>query len=56
MLRNGPLKKAIDQAFGNLEAFEKKFNTSTAGIQGSGWGWLVSGTRYSAAVDVDLAM
>ncbi|KAM6497801.1 manganese superoxide dismutase [Amanita muscaria] len=40
VLRDGPLKNAIYQAFGDFDAFKKKFNTSTAGIQGSGWGWL----------------
>ena len=30
-----------------MEAFKKKFNAVTAGIQGSGWGWLGynSGTK-----------
>ncbi|GBE89722.1 Superoxide dismutase [Mn], mitochondrial [Sparassis crispa] len=39
-LRDGPLKKAIVETFGSLDAFKKEFNTTTAGIQGSGWGWL----------------
>jgi len=39
-LRDGPLKDAINQTFGNLENLQKEFNTMTAGIQGSGWGWL----------------
>jgi Fe-Mn family superoxide dismutase len=41
-LRDGPLKAAIEQAFGSLENLKKEFNTATLGIQGSGWGWLVS--------------
>ncbi|KAK1230250.1 hypothetical protein PQX77_006679 [Marasmius sp. AFHP31] len=39
-LNDGPLKKAIDETFGGLENLKKEFNTTTAGIQGSGWGWL----------------
>jgi superoxide dismutase len=41
VLREGPLRKAIIERWGSLEAFQKEFNTTTAGIQGSGWGWLV---------------
>jgi superoxide dismutase len=41
-LADGPLKKAIEKDFGSVEAFKKEFNTKTAAIQGSGWGWLVS--------------
>ena len=41
-LHDGPLKKAITDAFGSFDAMKKEFNTTTAGIQGSGWGWLVS--------------
>ena len=40
-LHDGPLKKAIDEAFGSLDNLKKQFNTTTAGIQGSGWGWIV---------------
>ncbi|KAI1791444.1 manganese and iron superoxide dismutase [Ganoderma leucocontextum] len=36
----GPLKQKIEADFGSVEAFEKQMNTTTAGIQGSGWGWL----------------
>ncbi|KAL0581907.1 hypothetical protein V5O48_000137 [Marasmius crinis-equi] len=39
-LNDGPLKKAIEEAFGSLDNLKKEFNTTTAGIQGSGWGWL----------------
>ncbi|KIM65806.1 hypothetical protein SCLCIDRAFT_417715 [Scleroderma citrinum Foug A] len=39
-LRDGPLKQAIVQAFGSVENMQKQFNTTTAAIQGSGWGWL----------------
>jgi superoxide dismutase, Fe-Mn family len=40
-LHDGPLKKAIVERWGSLDTFTKEFNTTTAGIQGSGWGWLV---------------
>ncbi|KAF9038971.1 manganese and iron superoxide dismutase [Hymenopellis radicata] len=39
-LQDGPLKEAINSTFGNLENLKKEFNAATAGIQGSGWGWL----------------
>ncbi|KAI0301392.1 manganese superoxide dismutase [Russula brevipes] len=39
-LRDGPLKTAILERWGSLDALKKEFNTTTAGIQGSGWGWL----------------
>ncbi|KZF24839.1 mitochondrial superoxide dismutase [Mn] [Xylona heveae TC161] len=38
---SGALGKAIDDTFGSLESFQGKFNTALAGIQGSGWAWLV---------------
>ena len=41
MLKDGALKSAIEQQWGSVEVFKKEFNTATAGIQGSGWGWLV---------------
>jgi superoxide dismutase, Fe-Mn family len=40
-LHDGPLKKAIVERWGSLDTLTKEFNTTTAGIQGSGWGWLV---------------
>ncbi|KAG6846173.1 hypothetical protein H0H93_015602 [Arthromyces matolae] len=40
VLKNGPLQKAIDEAFGSLDNLKKEFNATTAAIQGSGWGWL----------------
>lgn len=36
----GDLAQAIDQEFGSLQNFIEQFNTKTAAIQGSGWGWL----------------
>lgn len=42
---SGALSKAIDETYGSLDEFKKKFNTSLAGIQGSGWAWLVKDTQ-----------
>ncbi|KAI9438170.1 manganese superoxide dismutase [Lactarius indigo] len=39
-LQDGPLKVAILERWGTVEKFIQEFNTTTAGIQGSGWGWL----------------
>lgn len=36
----GELATAIDQEFGSFQNFVEQFNTKTAAIQGSGWGWL----------------
>ncbi len=36
----GKLAAAIEKEFGSFEAFKTKFNTQTAAVQGSGWGWL----------------
>jgi len=44
-LPEGPLKTALLHTFGSIDTFKKEFNTITAGIQGSGWGWL--GYNYS---------
>jgi Fe-Mn family superoxide dismutase len=38
---SGALAKAIDETYGSLENFQGKMNTALAGIQGSGWAWLV---------------
>lgn len=38
---SGGLAKAIDQSYGSLDGMKQKFNTALAGIQGSGWAWLV---------------
>ncbi|KAJ7684180.1 manganese superoxide dismutase [Mycena polygramma] len=40
VLKDGPLKQAIDKDFGSLDNLKKEFNAATLGIQGSGWGWL----------------
>jgi Fe-Mn family superoxide dismutase len=36
----GALAAAIQKEFGSLPQFIQKFNTATAAVQGSGWGWL----------------
>ena len=38
---SGALGKAIEEAYGGLEEMKGKFNAALAGIQGSGWAWLV---------------
>ncbi|KAK7723609.1 Superoxide dismutase [Mn], mitochondrial [Botryosphaeria dothidea] len=38
---SGALSKKINESYGSLDAFKEKFNTALAGIQGSGWAWLV---------------
>jgi len=35
------LAKAIDTAFGSLDAFKTEFNKASVSVFGSGWGWLV---------------
>lgn len=42
---SGALAKAIDETYGSLEEMKKRFNTALAGIQGSGWAWLVKDTQ-----------
>ena len=41
----GELGKAIDDSYGSLDDMKKQFNAALAGIQGSGWGWLVKDTQ-----------
>lgn len=38
----GDLAKAIDAKFGSFDNFKKEFNTATAAVFGSGWGFLVT--------------
>jgi len=38
---SGALKMAISSKYGSLDKFQTTFNATLAGIQGSGWGWLV---------------
>jgi Fe-Mn family superoxide dismutase len=37
----GALADAINTSFGNFADFKEKFSSTTAVLQGSGWGWLV---------------
>jgi len=37
----GSLKSAIEASYGDFSSFKGKFNAALAGIQGSGWAWLV---------------
>ncbi|KAJ2741220.1 Superoxide dismutase [Mn], mitochondrial [Coemansia sp. BCRC 34301] len=39
-LHASPLKAAIEEQYGSLDALSKLVNAKTAGIFGSGWGWL----------------
>ncbi len=41
----GDLLKAIDASFGNLDGFKKAFTAAAAGRFGSGWAWLVRGSK-----------
>ena len=36
------LKKTIENQWGSMQKFETAFNAVLMGLQGSGWGWLVS--------------
>lgn len=42
---SGALAKAIDETYGSVDALKEKFNAALAGIQGSGWAWLVQDTQ-----------
>jgi len=41
----GALATAIDESYGSVDELKKKMNTALAGIQGSGWAWLVQDTQ-----------
>lgn len=38
---SGALGTAIEKTYGGVEDLKKSFNAALAGIQGSGWAWLV---------------
>ncbi|PBP15837.1 manganese superoxide dismutase [Diplocarpon rosae] len=42
---SGALKTAIESSYGDFASFQSKFNAALAGIQGSGWAWLVKDTE-----------
>lgn len=44
----GALAQAIDKNWGSLDEMKEKFNAALAGIQGSGWAWLVQDKSTSA--------
>ena len=50
VLKDGPLKEAIVKTYGSVEKFQEEFNGATAGIQGSGWGWLVCFSHIDQAL------
>ena len=39
----GDLMEAIKRDFGSFDQMKEKLSASSVGVQGSGWGWLVSG-------------
>lgn len=45
---SGALSKAIDSHFGSVDNLKTQMNTALAGIQGSGWAWLVQDTQTGA--------
>jgi Fe-Mn family superoxide dismutase len=42
---SGALAQKINEGWGSLENFQGKFNAALAGVQGSGWAWLVQDTQ-----------
>ena len=38
---HGPFQDELIREFGSLDAFKANFSAQAAGVQGSGWGWLV---------------
>ena len=36
-----PIRRAIEEEWGTIENFQEYFNTHTARLEGSGWGWLI---------------
>ncbi len=47
----GVVEKALKEAFGDLNAFRKKFSEAAAGHFGSGWAWLVKAPDGSLQVE-----
>lgn len=41
-LNDGKLDELVSRDFGSLDELKKRMNAAAAGIQGSGWAWLVS--------------
>ena len=47
---HGALSDAIDEAFGNFDAFKEQFGQAATTRFGSGWGWLIKNADGSLAV------
>jgi Fe-Mn family superoxide dismutase len=45
---SGALAKKIEESYGGLEGLKGEFNKALAGIQGSGWAWLVQDVQTGA--------
>ena len=39
---SGPVRTAIDEAFGSMDEFRRQFADASVGLFGSGWTWLVA--------------
>lgn len=39
-LKDGELKTAIEEAYGDVDSMKKELTAMSVGVQGSGWGWL----------------
>ncbi|HET9674615.1 MAG TPA: superoxide dismutase [Gaiellaceae bacterium] len=48
---DGPLKDAIDQAFGDVNGFKQQVNDAGVKRFGSGWTWVVRGSDGSLSVE-----
>jgi Fe-Mn family superoxide dismutase len=42
VLKDGPLKDAINESFGGLDKMRREFNKMVCEMHGVGWGWVVS--------------
>jgi len=39
-IKDGPLKTAIEAAYGDVDSMKQELSAMSVGVQGSGWGWL----------------
>ena len=39
-LKDGALKSAIEEAYGDVDSMKKELSSMSVAVQGSGWGWL----------------
>jgi len=51
----GALAKAIEEHYGGLDKLKEKMNATLAGIQGSGWAWLVQDIQNGSLAVVSMA-